>query len=193
MTEIETIRKKLRRPMPKAAIKQHADNNRSSVNPNYVIERLNDVFGEDGWEAPCEVIENGAHIVVKCSFVARVPGTYSVIRRYTFGGNTNQDRGDAYKGACTDAITKAASQIGIAGAVYKGQYDVESAPQAKPVSPAQLITTLELNALWNAAKKTGKTSGVIAEHLAPFGVKTFSDLPKQYYPQVLAWVLEAAA
>src|SRR4051812_27320206 len=95
------ITKKLRRPLPKAAIRRNADNPLlSSVNPAYVIERLNDVFGEDGWDATYDIIEQGQHIVVKCSFMAWIPGTEGrdrEIRRYTFGGNTNPDRGDAYK------------------------------------------------------------------------------------------------
>jgi hypothetical protein len=40
-----------------------------------------------------------------------------------FGGNDNPDRGDAYKGACTDALSKCASYLGIGMDVYKGLYD----------------------------------------------------------------------
>jgi hypothetical protein len=40
-----------------------------------------------------------------------------------FGGNDNPDRGDAYKGACTDALSKCASYLGIGMDVYKGLND----------------------------------------------------------------------
>ena len=40
-----------------------------------------------------------------------------------YGGNDNSDRGDAYKGACTDALSKCASYLGIGMDVYKGLRD----------------------------------------------------------------------
>lgn len=126
----EILRGKLRAPLPEGAIKQHPTKSyMSSVNSMYVIERLNDVFGENGWEARYKVVENtagNAMVVVECilhCFCPELEGRG--IERQTFGGNDNKDRGDAYKGACTDALTKAASQIGIAQDVYKGMYDKE--------------------------------------------------------------------
>ena len=119
------LRNKLRAPLAAEAIKEHPTKPyMSSVNSAYVIERLNDVFGEDGWEAKYTVIEanpSAAMVVVQCVLTCQAWG----IVRQTFGGNDNKDRGDAYKGACTDALTKAASQIGIAQDVYKGMHDKE--------------------------------------------------------------------
>jgi hypothetical protein len=40
-----------------------------------------------------------------------------------YGGNDNPDRGDAYKGACTDALSKCASYLGVGMDVYKGLRD----------------------------------------------------------------------
>jgi hypothetical protein len=199
------ITKALRRPLPPKAIRQNQDNpNLSSVNSAYVIERLNDVFGEDGWEASFEIIEQGAHIVVKCSFVAwfpaHLPGNNPgrTIRRLTFGGNTNTDRGDAYKGACTDALTKAASQIGIASAVYKGMHDTEFQKAEPRIEPAtgEKITAVEHSSFWSAARKSGKTKEQIEKYLATLGVDTADKMPKKNYAAALSWALgnaEAAA
>jgi hypothetical protein len=82
----------------------------SSVNSMYVIERLNDVFGEGGWGADYSIIENDpdrAMVVVRCDLECFLDGSLTICR-HAFGGNDNKDRGDAYKGACTDALTKAA-------------------------------------------------------------------------------------
>jgi len=38
-----------------------------------------------------------------------------------FGGNDNADLGDAYKGACTDALTKIGSYLEIGMDVFKGK------------------------------------------------------------------------
>jgi hypothetical protein len=191
------ITRKLRRALAKRAIRQNQDNPMlSSVNSAYVIERLNDVFGEDGWEAAFDVIEQGAHIVVKCSFLARVPGTERVIRRYTFGGNTNQDRGDAYKGACTDALTKAASQIGIAGAVYKGMHDTElqkAEPRKAPASDEPRITAVENQSFWSAAKKSGKNSEQVQRYLNTLGIDAVDKMPKKNYAAALEWALRGNA
>lgn len=123
-----TLREKLRQPLPAEAIKQHPTKSyMSSVNSMYVIERLNDIFGEDGWNAEFRVVEanlDSAMVVVECKLICRLDANRTLLRQ-TFGGNDNKDRGDAYKGACTDALTKAASQIGIAQDVYKGMYDKE--------------------------------------------------------------------
>lgn len=133
-SSLEVVREKLRAPLPAEAVKQHPTKSyMSSVNSMYVIERLNDVFGEGGWDAEYKVVEanpNQAMVVVECQlrcwFTPERAGTKTAdIVRQTFGGNDNKDRGDAYKGACTDALTKAASQIGIAQDVYKGAYDKE--------------------------------------------------------------------
>ena len=125
---------KLRAPLPEVAIKKHPTKDYlSTVNSAYIIERLNDVFGEDGWKAEYRVVEadvNHAMVVVECRLSCRVNGEFA-IQRQTFGGNDNKDRGDAYKGACTDALTKAASQIGIAQDVYKGHYDKELIDESK--------------------------------------------------------------
>ncbi len=108
----------LTRPLPPEAISVHPNKpGLSSVKAIYIIERLNEVFGLNGWEDDYEVVETGPMIVVRGCL--RIP-KYGIVRQQ-YGGNDNPDRGDAYKGACTDALSKCASQLGIAIDVYKGR------------------------------------------------------------------------
>lgn len=124
---LPTLRERLRAPLPKEAIKPHPTKKwMSSINGAFIVERLNDCFGEGGWQARYDVIEGRPDtkmVVVKAVFE-----TTTGIYREAFGGNDNPDRGDAYKGACTDALGKIASQLGIAGEVYKGMLDEVQAP-----------------------------------------------------------------
>jgi hypothetical protein len=85
----------------------------------YVVERLNEVFGLNGWRVVNEVVENGRMVVVKGAL--KIPKYNVHIEQY--GGNDNPDRGDAYKGACTDALSKCASYLGIGMDVYKGLHN----------------------------------------------------------------------
>ena len=105
----------------------------SSVKVIYIVERLNEVFGLNGWEDDYEIVETGPMVVVRgCLRIPRFG-----ITRQQYGGNNNPDRGDAYKGACTDALSKCASQLGIAIDVYKGLYSAgsDSAPKSRESNP----------------------------------------------------------
>lgn len=116
----------LRKPLPSEAIKPHPSKPYlSTIKVPYVIERLNDVFGLNGWVDSYEVVEAGEMIVVKGKL--EVP-QYGIVR-VGYGGNDNSDRGDAFKGACTDALSKMASFLYIGMDVYKGLGD--KAPKEK--------------------------------------------------------------
>lgn len=108
----------LKKPLPKEAIKPHPTKNfLSTIKAIYVIERLNEVFGIGTWKQNSNVIEKDGKMIVVQSWL-RIP-EYG-IEIEAFGGNDNADRGDAYKGACTDALTKMASALEIGMDVYKG-------------------------------------------------------------------------
>lgn len=111
--------KQLNAPLPKEAVKPHPTKPYlSSIKAIYVVERLNQVFGVGGWEITNQFVEKeGKWVVVKSTFEAK---EYGVVVRDIFGGNDNVDLGDAYKGACTDALTKIGSYLGIGMDVYKG-------------------------------------------------------------------------
>lgn len=115
---------KLKAPLSPQAVSPNPDRpGLSAIKVIYVVERLNEVFGLNGWHIANEVIEKGAMVVVKGTLTIDDYG----IRIEQYGGNANPDRGDAYKGACTDALSKCASYIGIGMDVYKGLRD-ERAP-----------------------------------------------------------------
>ena len=120
----------LRRPLPVEAVRPHPTKSYlSSIKAIYVVERLNEAFGLNGWRIRNELVEiaefkrmiksqetTGTMVVMK-SFLT-VPEYGIEIEAY--GGNDNEDRGDAYKGACTDALTKIGSYMYIGMDVYKG-------------------------------------------------------------------------
>jgi hypothetical protein len=149
----ETL-KQLRVPLPPEAIKPHPTKTYlSQINAIYVVDRLNDVFGLGGWtiqnqiikEQPAEIrtilkkdqevrIYKDTMVVVRSTFEAFIPehpepGPH--IKMEAFGGNDNDDLGDAYKGACTDALTKIGSYLGIGADVWK---DKNKGAASKPQS-----------------------------------------------------------
>jgi hypothetical protein len=116
----EDLKKKLREPLPTAAVSPNPlKPGLSAIKVIYVVERLNDVFGLNGWHMDNEVVETGRMVVVRATLA--IPKYGIAIEQ--FGGNDNPDRGDAYKGACTDALSKCASYLGIGMEVYKGLTD----------------------------------------------------------------------
>lgn len=111
---------KLREPLAPEAVSPNPQKpGLSVIKVIYVVERLNEVFGLNGWRVVNDVVENGRMVVVKAAL--KVPKYNIHIEQY--GGNDNPDRGDAYKGACTDALSKCASYLGIGMDVYKGLHD----------------------------------------------------------------------
>lgn len=111
----------LYKPLPQEAIKQHPSRKYlSTINAIYVTDRLNDVFGVGGWSIKTSVVEQGeSHIVVHVTFTAKHDELAHDLHLEQYGGNDNADRGDAYKGAVTDALTKICSMIGIGAHVWK--------------------------------------------------------------------------
>ena len=120
MTKISPeLIEKLKAPLPKEAISQHPTKSfLSTIKAIYVVERFNDVFGLGGWSIKNEVVEAGPKIIViKATFQAP---EYGITIPDIFGGNDNADRGDAFKGACTDALTKIGSYLYVGMDVFKG-------------------------------------------------------------------------
>jgi len=108
-----------RRPIPREALKD-APRGMTSIKSIFITERLNEAFGMGRWLEHSQIIErNGKDVVVRLElFLLDYPWFYSE----AFGGNNNADLGDAYKGACTDALSKiVATKLEIGIAVYKGE------------------------------------------------------------------------
>lgn len=130
---------KLKAPLPAEAIKAHPTKPYlSTIKAIYVVERFNEVFGLGGWFIQNEIVVSepitkrtkegkeyqAKSVVVKSTFLCE---KYGIQIPDIFGGNDNDDLGDAYKGACTDALTKIGSYLYVGMDVYKGKGD--KAPQ----------------------------------------------------------------
>lgn len=130
----EELQKLLYAPLPQEALKQHPTKKfLTTINAAFVIERLNNTFGIGKWMQTTEIVEQNEKMVV-LKAVLLIP-EYDISIE-TYGGNDNPDRGDAYKGAQTDALTKAASILGIGLHVWKNekqpQNDVGQVQASKP-------------------------------------------------------------
>ena len=124
----------LNQPLPAEAKKQHPTKKfLTTINPIYVTERLNQVFGVGAWQIHSEVISAEKMVVVKTTL--SIP-EYCVWYE-CYGGNDNPDLGDAYKGAVTDAITKIGSWMGIGVEVWKNQPHIVPAPVTAPPKAKQ--------------------------------------------------------
>ena len=103
----------LEKPLPSEAISQHPTKAYlSTIKAVYVSQRLNDVWGAGNWSMDCEVLQTIHDTQGKRpQFTIVVKGwiEYQGKKYHHFGGSTNDDFGDAYKGALTDAMTKIAS------------------------------------------------------------------------------------
>jgi len=127
------MRNKLRLALPEKACKKHPTKSfLTSINPMYVIERLNDVFGVGSWHVKNDVILsdiNQGSIVVKVTL--EIP-EYNIYLEQ-FGGNDNGgkdkkgfDLGDCFKGACTDGLTKLASYLEIGISIYQNEGNISN-------------------------------------------------------------------
>lgn len=123
----------LKRPLPSEAVNPHPTKKYlSTIKVMYVVERLNEAFGLGGWFVGNEIIEAGPAMVVVRSRLT-VPEYGIDVEQ--FGGNDNTDRGDAYKGACTDALSKIGSYLYIGMDVYKGlgdKIEKQTPPKQQP-------------------------------------------------------------
>lgn len=127
------MRNELRKALPEKACKKHPTKSfLTSINPMYIIERLNDVFGVGSWYVKNEVILsdiNQGSIVVKVTL--EIP-EYNIYLEQ-FGGNDNGgkdkkgfDLGDCFKGACTDGLTKLASYLEIGISIYQNEGNISN-------------------------------------------------------------------
>jgi len=123
------MRIKLRQPLPPEAVSQHPTKAyMSSIKLIYVTERINDVFGIGTWTLKSEPIDSLDKMVVGKA-VMEIP-EYEFYGE-AYGGNDNADKGDAYKGAVTDALTKiAGQQLEIGIDVFKGLHGQAPKPEA---------------------------------------------------------------
>lgn len=185
MKEItKEMREKLRKPLPKEAISQHPTKTYlSSIKAIYVEERLNEVFGIGSWQTEVEFIEkttaqksnkNSVYpVMVVCKLKFQIP-EYG-IKHECFGGNDNEDLGDAYKGATTDAITKVGSYLEIGIDVFKGYKD-KVAPREIDLTSAfekleKAKDTADLTEIYKSLKPEEKSNEELISFCAELKLK----------------------
>jgi hypothetical protein len=111
----------LKQPFPAEAYSVDSSRgfNLTSIKAQYVVERLNEVCGIDGWELTGDYkeVEGGVlfigHLIVNDGHRGH---KQEAIGFAQFKKNV----GDAYKGAKTDALSKSASLFGLGNEVFKG-------------------------------------------------------------------------
>lgn len=142
------IRDKLRAPLPAEAIKPHPTKTfLSTIKPIFVTERLSDVFGVDGWQVKTDLLYHTSSTKIKrdktsgeekeyTEFTVMTKVTLTIpefgIVHESIAGSTNDDLGDAAKGATTDSLTKICSWLEIGIDVYKGKKDTSKPEKKSP-------------------------------------------------------------
>ena len=160
----DDVKVKLKEPLPREAVSPNPQKpGLSVIKVIYVVERLNEVFGLNGWHVDNEVVETGRMVVVRATLA--IPRYAIAIEQ--FGGNDNPDRGDAYKGACTDALSKCASYLGIGMDVYKGLYENPGAGRQNGASPATRTPAPKETSAQNSARSSGAVpTGLTGRNMA---------------------------
>lgn len=131
----KSIYQKLTEPFPKEAytVLYRTGKELTSIKAQYIVERLNEVFGLGGWRFDGEWKEENDGILFFGELTYSIEDSKGEIRSFSTGlipgfsdGGKDKDRGDAYKGARTDALSKAASQLGVGNDVFKGLVQADS-------------------------------------------------------------------
>jgi hypothetical protein len=124
----------LQAPIPAEAITTHPSKTYlSTIKAIYVIERLNEVFGPGEWRTTSKIVPMAGGEPYIETTTSRGRSMYTVLMDTIFevpeygiyyrvsASSTNDDIGDAAKGATTAGISKCASYLGIGMDVYKGR------------------------------------------------------------------------
>lgn len=160
----ETIYKCLTEDFPPEAIQ--ADKSRSKKNPmtsikaQYVIDRLNLVFTPFGWKTKGNFHEEekGVLYVGKLSVKDPISSEwhdheavgYAKKEQSSTDGAYEKLLGDVYKSAATDALSKAASKLGIGNSVFKG---LVKPPSDDDMKAQKKVTDGQIKRLWAIMKQ----------------------------------------
>ena len=100
--------------------------NLTSIKAQAIKQRMNEVFGIFGWRQDGEFKEGetGTMYIGYLEVYDADSSEWHKIHSIGFGKKTAKSiPGDVYKGAMTDHLSKAASNMGIGNAVFKGEVD----------------------------------------------------------------------
>lgn len=155
----ENLMKKLQAHFPNAAlapVQRGKGFYLTSIKAQYVISRLNEVFGPCGigWKFTSSFENfNSNYIICFLELSIKVNGEWSETIAGVGGHKVAGELADAYKSARTDALTKAASTLGIGDYVFKGM--VNPLDLIKRDAKSKSNSALKSKA---KSKKTGITS-----------------------------------
>lgn len=127
----DEIYKKLTAPFPDkayAADITRSDKVLTSLKAQYVVERLNEVFGLGMWKLTGEWREVDDGVMFFGELQASYQDGENLVTIATgpvpgFGGVDHANSGDAYKSARTDCLSKSASLLGVGNEMYKGNVE----------------------------------------------------------------------
>lgn len=127
----DDIYKKLTAPFPDkayAADISRADKVLTSLKAQYVVERLNEVFGLGMWKLSGDWKEVDDGVMFFGELQAQYKDGENLVTIATgpvpgFGGVDHANSGDAYKSARTDCLSKSASLLGVGNEMYKGNVE----------------------------------------------------------------------
>lgn len=91
----------------------------TSIKPQYIKERLNEVVGIDGWRLTGEYKEVDKGVVFFGTLTIAI-GDKMVSHEAPGFSENKRNLGDTYKSAQTDSLSKCASFFGIGNEVFKG-------------------------------------------------------------------------
>jgi hypothetical protein len=96
----------------------------TSIKAQYIVERLNEVLGITGWRMKGEFnsVDGGMLYIGKLEI--KITDMIHEIEAIGYSGN-KKNPGDTYKSARTDALSKAASYLGVGNSVFKGNVKVD--------------------------------------------------------------------
>lgn len=99
----------------------------TSVKAQYVVERMNEVLGITGWSMAGDFSRDEKGVLytgILCITIGEEKYHYEAVGFSAIKKNL----GDSYKSARTDALSKAASWLGVANEVFKGNGNRDSLP-----------------------------------------------------------------
>lgn len=142
------IRDQLNAEFPTKAYKQHPTKKYlGTLKPQYIIQRLNNVFGIGGWELIHEVVERTVNeVLVKGKIILF---DYDIHTSYQYGSHHTEGKGveigDGYKSAVTDCLSKCASYLEVGNNLFLGNITFND--NGKPVLNTKTVMLSDIQAV----------------------------------------------
>lgn len=144
MSKWQEIYKKLKADFPTEAYSEDRSRGFSltSLKAQYIVERLNETVGIDGWELTGEFKEVDGGVLYFGKLTLHVDGKSVTKEGQGFSKDKN-NVGDMYKSARTEALSKAASHFGVGDAMYKGLIKPPTGAAKAPMKPKRSVPQVE--------------------------------------------------